>query len=456
MERKNAALVVGLGLGVGALIYGLANVKAKPPDGEPPEEPPPGFATLYGVVTSDFNNKPISGVMVSYGDEVSTLTDTNGYYELTNLSPGEYVIIFTCDSYQERQIPITVVAGKNELNISLVPIGEIIYEIHCFDEPQPLGATKGLLVEITNTYTHAVTETVTMTGDFGYQERTVTIGPGKEVGTGFTFHFDTPGTFTVFISGTSFAGASCTFTVAEELGGEVIGMSVAPQVQEPGKTVTVTVRVQNRNWYQDIDYDVVLTGAVSMSQTVTIRAHEILDANLNVTVNWEGYEKIYCEGYSVTVKGEPIYHGTPPPGSYICPVCSERFDSSPELGIHLGMIHLGIPYPEGTINEGSYAGMASNLIAYAPGGIEENAEGYALAQWAMGNICSGDILHKNLTLSKKWSLVSELNKIMIANGVDPGDAGQWANSIVFGSKYLIAYWLRWAKPSELKAFAQSL
>ena len=100
MEGKKK-LGIGLGIGAGALaLYALAKAEVAPP---PP--PPPDKATLWGIVTDTETDTSISGIAVTWNGYQAT-TDGNGRYELAEVEPGTYDLVFS--DPLERYEPLTI------------------------------------------------------------------------------------------------------------------------------------------------------------------------------------------------------------------------------------------------------------------------------------------------------------------------------------------------------------
>ena len=107
-----AIIPVGLGLAALAGIAALAWAA-----------PPPGKATLYGVVTDAVTGNPIAYVLVTLNG-LEVYTDAGGSYAFIEIEPGEYSGFAYKEGYEEVIMGDIVLAeGDNELNISLVPIG---------------------------------------------------------------------------------------------------------------------------------------------------------------------------------------------------------------------------------------------------------------------------------------------------------------------------------------------
>jgi len=90
----------------------------------------PPVANLYGVVTDANTGEPIENVPVyvtpNGHPDYHGRTDINGYYEITNIIPGDYKIIVSAVGYQRKDISQTLVVGDNELNIELIPKVEAV------------------------------------------------------------------------------------------------------------------------------------------------------------------------------------------------------------------------------------------------------------------------------------------------------------------------------------------
>ena len=58
------------------------------------KKPPPGKATLWGIVTDASTGKPISGIESAL-DSFGVTTDIDGRYEVLEVEPGAYNLVFT-------------------------------------------------------------------------------------------------------------------------------------------------------------------------------------------------------------------------------------------------------------------------------------------------------------------------------------------------------------------------
>ncbi|GAH54361.1 unnamed protein product, partial [marine sediment metagenome] len=277
--------------------------------------------------------------------------------------------------------------------------------------PQPPGKTFWVTLDVTNPNYVETTGTITMTSPWE-DSITVTIGPRKtQFINAFAIKFDTPGVYTIRVD-----GLETTTEIMELLPAIVSNLKAAPQVVTVGEIVVITVDVSNPNWETTVVYLVQLTGAITAQQSVTLVPHEVRTVTFTETVTWEGYQYVYCEDLSVLIKGEMIYDGEPPPGAYICPICQWRGDSDAEVGRHAAEAHYGYTYPAGTINADSFGGMGGKLVLYDV--IDPWPEGFALAQWAMNNIVSGERLWKNLGSSERDSLRTYLREVLGITNID--------------------------------------
>jgi len=69
----------------------------------PVTAPPPAVATLYGKVTDSKTGVALSGVSVGLWSGTtliaSDLTDSNGNYQITSITPGTYSVVFSKENY---------------------------------------------------------------------------------------------------------------------------------------------------------------------------------------------------------------------------------------------------------------------------------------------------------------------------------------------------------------------
>lgn len=88
-----------------------------------PPAPPPGKATLYGIVTDADTGDPIGGVDV-YIDGAITSTDPTGYYELAGIEPGTREVVFEKEGYDPGSTTVELAADETrELNFQMTPTG---------------------------------------------------------------------------------------------------------------------------------------------------------------------------------------------------------------------------------------------------------------------------------------------------------------------------------------------
>jgi uncharacterized membrane protein len=149
-KKGKAAVVLGAGAAIGIAI-GLAR-KAK--GGEsPPPQPPPGLASLYGVVKGE-SVSPLAGVSINL-DGYSAMTDADGYFSL-EVPPGYYSVAFEKQGYGGKEMGVTLSAGQQkQLNVSLVSIKAELYgQVTDADTGQPLSGVK-VSIDSLSVYTDA-------------------------------------------------------------------------------------------------------------------------------------------------------------------------------------------------------------------------------------------------------------------------------------------------------------
>ncbi|WP_282137851.1 carboxypeptidase regulatory-like domain-containing protein [Rossellomorea aquimaris] len=124
-------------------------------------------SSISGIVTDIRTGEPISQVLVQIfpiGSIVpirSTLTDPNGFYILTGLPAGTYVIRFTAAGYPVKEISIVLGEGENlQLNVQL---GEEA-------PPPPPGSIRPECISVEKVYdwviaTHNTTQSVSLSPD---------------------------------------------------------------------------------------------------------------------------------------------------------------------------------------------------------------------------------------------------------------------------------------------------
>ena len=95
-KRIFPAAAGAFGLGMVALgIWALTRKEEKPP------EPEPGLANLFGVVKDASTGNQLPDVLVTLNG-YSILTNTNGYYQFTDLEPGGYMVQFSKNGYETK------------------------------------------------------------------------------------------------------------------------------------------------------------------------------------------------------------------------------------------------------------------------------------------------------------------------------------------------------------------
>jgi len=115
-DKKKVAIGAGIAGAIGAIIYFATRAKAAPP---------PGAATLYGIVTDAGTGEPIPDVLVTLNGG-SAYTDGEGNYIFEDIASGEYVLKFSKSGYETATSDIVLVEGDNEFNILMIPIIAII------------------------------------------------------------------------------------------------------------------------------------------------------------------------------------------------------------------------------------------------------------------------------------------------------------------------------------------
>ncbi len=86
-----------------------------------PPEPPPGSATLAGIVTDRVSGSGIPGVTMFLGN-TTTLTSTVGSYVLDGLLPGAVVVSTAKEGYAPSQFQVDLREGNNRRDVSLSPL----------------------------------------------------------------------------------------------------------------------------------------------------------------------------------------------------------------------------------------------------------------------------------------------------------------------------------------------
>lgn len=120
MARQRA-----VGLAVGAASIGLGLVLlARKAKAAPPPAPPPGLANLSGFIYDAEAQAPINNATVILGELMQTSTDSGGYFQFLEVSPGQYTLEVTKSGYYSQSVSLLLVEGNNPRNIFLVPIEE--------------------------------------------------------------------------------------------------------------------------------------------------------------------------------------------------------------------------------------------------------------------------------------------------------------------------------------------
>jgi len=121
MKSKKAAIIAGVGAGLGGLALILLSMR-KAGAAPPPEEPEEGMAKLYGRVTDSQTGNGVAGVKVTTTGAI-TMTDSAGNYATGEIPPGEWGVRFEKDGYETKELTVSIQEGNNELDMQLVPIG---------------------------------------------------------------------------------------------------------------------------------------------------------------------------------------------------------------------------------------------------------------------------------------------------------------------------------------------
>lgn len=92
----------------------------------------PSRGKIVGKIFDKTNNEPLIGsVVLIDGTSIGTQTNFDGEYEISNLNPGTYKLVFKYVSYETKVVEgITVVAGKaTTLNMSMAESGVALQEV---------------------------------------------------------------------------------------------------------------------------------------------------------------------------------------------------------------------------------------------------------------------------------------------------------------------------------------
>jgi hypothetical protein len=119
MGKKTIA-IVGAGVAAAGVILLVRHKKTPAPPPSPPA-PQPGYANIYGKVQDSDDGKSIAGVEISC-DGITTTSDSNGDYRLTDIEPQGYTLEASKEGYYTASVYTAPAEGNNELNIVLIPI----------------------------------------------------------------------------------------------------------------------------------------------------------------------------------------------------------------------------------------------------------------------------------------------------------------------------------------------
>lgn len=106
MEKSKGLLVIGGALGL------LLLAKSSSSSGN-------DKATLYGVVYDPDNDIPVVGALVKLGDGMSVITNSEGEYRFSSVTPGTYLFSCSGNNYQTYTAEVNLVAGNNQLDVPM-------------------------------------------------------------------------------------------------------------------------------------------------------------------------------------------------------------------------------------------------------------------------------------------------------------------------------------------------
>ncbi|HEC89347.1 MAG TPA: PEGA domain-containing protein, partial [Thermoplasmatales archaeon] len=82
---------------------------------------------LEGFIRNIVDSTPIDNVTIKLEDDTYTVSDSMGYFNFSNITPGRHILIFDKESFREEKVNTEVSSGETtRLNILLTPLGEII------------------------------------------------------------------------------------------------------------------------------------------------------------------------------------------------------------------------------------------------------------------------------------------------------------------------------------------
>ena len=87
---------------------------------------------ISGKIFDKVNNEPLIGsAVLVHGSNIGTQTNLDGIYELNNLNPGTYKLVFKYVSYETKIVDgIVVSAGKvTNLDMSMAESGVALKEV---------------------------------------------------------------------------------------------------------------------------------------------------------------------------------------------------------------------------------------------------------------------------------------------------------------------------------------
>jgi iron complex outermembrane recepter protein len=107
----------------------------------PLENRPPTDANIFGHVVDSITGEHIPFVnLLIKGTRIGTITDASGHYMLTNLPPGDHILIIQSMGYARREIEITTIMQKSiEVDVKLKSTGINLAEVIHTSSPTASG-----------------------------------------------------------------------------------------------------------------------------------------------------------------------------------------------------------------------------------------------------------------------------------------------------------------------------
>ena len=103
------------------LTAGAAEPEPPAPEPTPPLEPPPeAKTTLYGLVADQETGEALEGASVTLDTIYSSVTDSDGRYEITDVEPGNYTLRFEKSGYNSASVDVSFPEGTIRIDATLV------------------------------------------------------------------------------------------------------------------------------------------------------------------------------------------------------------------------------------------------------------------------------------------------------------------------------------------------